>query len=379
MGILDQMIAMRTGQIAMDPMLQSQPQTPVQTAAPAQQEQGILGKLASGFSDYTGDPEKMARLAMAFNSMRIEPDQGLAAALADRAKTAQAIKLAKSSANKTAEALRAAGREDLAAQVEQNPLMAKEIYSAYLSSLKDGGLTETMQTRIQTIKALGIDPNSEEGRAILAGQNPSDVGKTEREGLGNLRKEFIGLPLVKSFSDQSQALGRIVSSATKDSPAGDLALIFNFMKMLDPGSTVREGEFANAQNAAGVPERIVNLYNNVVNGTRLNQTQRQDFVSTAYEVYSQAEQSYKSLEDQYNEIGQRVHGAKEKFLPDFRSKADLSSILNPLKAQAGIPGSTIPNYVMPSQAPQYGPNVQRIIDTMTPQQIQSELNRLKGR
>lgn len=374
MGILDQMIAMRTGQMAMDPMLQSQPQTPVQPQV--QQEQGILGKLASGFSDYTGDPEKMARLAMAFNSMRIEPDQGLAAALADRAKTAQAMKLAKSSANKTAEALRAAGREDLAAQVEQNPLMAKEIYSAYLSSLKDGGLTETMQTRIQSIKALGIDPNSEEGRAILAGQNPSDVGKTEREGLGGLRKEFIGIPLVKDFSSQSQALGRIVSSAEKDSPAADLALIFNYMKMLDPGSTVREGEFATAQNAAGVPERIVNLYNNVVNGTRLNPAQRQDFVGTAYDIYKQSEQSYDQLESQYNTLGQSIYGATEKFLPDFRSTVDVSNFLNQ-PVTGGVPGNTFTNYVMPSQVP--SPNVRKIIETMTPDQIREELARRGAR
>lgn len=55
---------------------------------------------------------------------------------------------------------------------------------------------------------------------------------------------------------------------------GDLALIFNFMKMLDPGSTVREGEFATAQNTGGVPDRIVNLYQNVLNGARLNKSQR---------------------------------------------------------------------------------------------------------
>lgn len=343
----------------------------------SQQPQGLLDRIMGGARDFTSDPSRMAKMAMAFNTMRITPDQGLASALSKRIETADAMKLANQTANKTADALRKAGREDLAAQVEQNPLMAKDIYSAYLTSLKNGGLTETMQTRLQTLKALGLDPESEQGKAILSGQNPSDVGKTEREGLGGLRKEFIGIPLVKSFSDQSQALGRIVSSAEKDSPAGDLALIFNYMKMLDPGSTVREGEFANAQNAAGVPERIVNLYNNVVNGTRLNPVQRKDFVGTAYDIYSQAEQSYGSLESQYNELGQRVYGAKEKFLPDFRSKVDMSKFLAPTNI-GGIPGGTVPNYVMPSQVPQFSPNVRQIIDTMTPEQIRAELKRMRG-
>ena len=53
-----------------------------------------------------------------------------------------------------------------------------------------------------------------------------------------------------------------------------MALIFNFMKMLDPGSTVREGEFASAQNTSGVDDKIINFYNQALKGTRLNDSQR---------------------------------------------------------------------------------------------------------
>ena len=35
--------------------------------------------------------------------------------------------------------------------------------------------------------------------------------------------------------------------------AGDMALIFSYMKMLDPNSTVREGEYATAQDAGSIP------------------------------------------------------------------------------------------------------------------------------
>jgi hypothetical protein len=55
---------------------------------------------------------------------------------------------------------------------------------------------------------------------------------------------------------------------------GDMALVFNFMKMLDPGSTVREGEFASATNTAGMDDKVRNMYNNALKGTRLNDTQR---------------------------------------------------------------------------------------------------------
>jgi hypothetical protein len=53
------------------------------------------------------------------------------------------------------------------------------------------------------------------------------------------------------------------------------------MKMLDPGSVVREGEFATAQNAAGVPDRVMNLYNRILSGERLNKDQREAFKGQA--------------------------------------------------------------------------------------------------
>jgi len=55
-------------------------------------------------------------------------------------------------------------------------------------------------------------------------------------------------------------------------------LIFNFMKMLDPGSVVRESEFATAQNAGGVDDRVRASYNKVLRGERLSKRQRGDFM-----------------------------------------------------------------------------------------------------
>ncbi|WP_204128690.1 hypothetical protein, partial [Pseudomonas ogarae] len=75
--------------------------------------------------------------------------------------------------------------------------------------------------------------------------------------------------------------GQIAQAAKTPSAQNDLALIFSYMRMLDPASVVREGEFATAQNAAGVPDQIRNAYNKAVNGERLNPEQRTGFVSSA--------------------------------------------------------------------------------------------------
>lgn len=109
----------------------------------------------------------------------------------------------------------------------------------------------------------------------------------------------------KDFPAQSDSYGRIQASVEDPSAAGDLALIFNFMKLLDPGSTVREGEFATAQNADGVSGRIRSLYNRVADGERMNEAQRKDFVERADKLFSKAEKAYKQREDKFRKIAKQ--------------------------------------------------------------------------
>jgi hypothetical protein len=144
----------------------------------------------------------------------------------------------------------------------------------------------------------------------------------DREGEATLRREFTSLPIVKSFSDQSTAYGRVMASVNDPSPAGDLALIFNFMKVLDPGSTVREGEFATAANSGGVDDRVRALYNNVTEGTRLAPTQRDDFANRATQLYSNAEQQYKGIADQYSAFASQSGYDPATMMPDFTYSGD---------------------------------------------------------
>lgn len=98
----------------------------------------------------------------------------------------------------------------------------------------------------------------------------------------------------KDFVQRGQSYGTVLAAAADPSAAGDLSLIFAYMKMLDPGSVVREGEFATAQNTAGVPDRIRNAYNKLISGERLAPNQRQDFVKQAKAIYGAS----KSRQDQ---------------------------------------------------------------------------------
>lgn len=104
----------------------------------------------------------------------------------------------------------------------------------------------------------------------------------------------------KAFMQVQDAYGRIATTAKNPSAAGDLALIFNYMKMLDPGSTVREGEFATAQNAAGIPARIRAQWNKIKNGERLTEEQRADFLKQSQNLYTDAVKGYEANRDYYS-------------------------------------------------------------------------------
>lgn len=120
-----------------------------------------------------------------------------------------------------------------------------------------------------------------EARQMGAGVIPLDK-RPETEA--KFRKEYSDQ--TKGYQEVKSAYQRILAS--EDSAVGDLSLIFGYMKMLDPGSVVREGEFATAQNAAGVPDRVMNLYNRALSGQRLNPSQRQSFKGQADKLYKTA-------------------------------------------------------------------------------------------
>jgi len=140
---------------------------------------------------------------------------------------------------------------------------------------------------------------SQEAYAKFAERRAKDAERNLKTESG-MRKEFN--TLLKDYEKVADAYGRVKAASAEPSAAGDLALIFNYMKMLDPGSTVREGEFATAQNSAGVPGRIVSYYNNILRGERLNPPQRADFLRQAEGLYATAREGAEIKADSYRDL-----------------------------------------------------------------------------
>lgn len=111
---------------------------------------------------------------------------------------------------------------------------------------------------------------------------PESLQKTADE----FRSKYGSEQAVKNFSLASgfkNQIDRFVQDVGTDqyNAADDIALIFAFMKTLDPQSAVKDTEFATAEKAGGIPERIWNLYNKVKAGEFLTDEQRRDFSKTA--------------------------------------------------------------------------------------------------
>lgn len=169
---------------------------------------------------------------------------------------------------------------------------------------KEAAKKEKPQFKLEYIKGVGaFDPNT--GK-IISGTTPEDIGQpsldpeVQFKQETTLRDKFI--PLTKDYRLIRDSYSRVKVAAKQVTGAGDLALIFNYMKILDPGSVVRETEFANAENSAGVPAKIRNTYNKLLEGIRLTPEQRTNFIEAAGALHGARLNQYKQTENVYRKL-----------------------------------------------------------------------------
>jgi hypothetical protein len=121
----------------------------------------------------------------------------------------------------------------------------------------------------------------------------------------------------KNYLTIRDAFGKVQGAAQSQTGPGDISLIFAYMKILDPGSTVREGEFATAQNAGSIPQRVQAMYNKAINGERLDPTIRNQFVEEAEKIYRQTEANQDKIRKTYGAIASRSNLDPENVVVDY--------------------------------------------------------------
>jgi hypothetical protein len=136
-----------------------------------------------------------------------------------------------------------------------------------------------------------------------------DMGAGQKgfENEANLKKMFSGEPIYKDFADMQSAYKQVQSSLKQENPIGDVAAATKIMKLLDPGSVVRESELGISMAAAGKMDRLQNYVDNWAKGTKLTPTQRQDFQNLANELYAAAGQTYNMKRNEYADFGSKYN------------------------------------------------------------------------
>jgi hypothetical protein len=210
----------------------------------------------------------------------------------------------------------------------------------------DLGLTQTQIDQAKAAKQASEAAANASGAAARranaeAEQMTAGIIPAEKrpEAEGKFRKEYSDQ--TKGYQEVKSAYGRVLAS--EDTAVGDLSLIFGYMKMLDPGSVVREGEFATAQNAAGVPERIKNIYNQVASGQRLSPSQRTAFKGQAGKLYSTAKTQEATVRSGIERIA-RGYGLNTAniFYEEAETPPTELSAPKPATPQPAVPSQAVP-------------------------------------
>lgn len=146
--------------------------------------------------------------------------------------------------------------------------------------------------------------------------------------------------LSKSFSqetkDDSAVAGSwrtLHSNAALGTPAGDIAVIYAYMKLQDPTSVVREGEFATAQNAGGIHETIRARLNQAIGAGRLTPRLRSEILGSAKATLNSRRSQFSAKQDRFTKLAKSkgidpelVIGNPYADLPGFDEPPPLSAI-----------------------------------------------------
>ncbi|MGI9484345.1 MAG: hypothetical protein ACR2RF_00365 [Geminicoccaceae bacterium] len=213
------------------------------------------------------------------------------------------------------------------------PQFDQDFVNSALSAARQAGFLEAPETF--TLQP-GEQRFDEFGKLIASREGATEAPK--KSDIASFRKEFSALS--RDFITARGGLEKVREAAKVDTGAGDVSLIFGFFKTIDPGSTIREGEFATAENTASVPDRVRNIYNRAKTGERLSPQQRADFAAASESQFQPLLNQQLERETQFTDIARRTGFDPRNVIPDFigplRPKTDTGG-------QASDQGSATPD------------------------------------
>lgn len=222
-----------------------------------------------------------------------------------------------------------------------------QLMAAQLDQMQQGVLAQQMAEK--------------QKRQLLAENKPipaSMLSPQQLEAVNKLRSEYNTQTQNLGSREILGSLNKIQNFTKNPSPAGDLGLIFEYMKVLDPKSTVREGEFALAAQTGSIPQQVVARYNKLIKGETLSAAQRDDFAKQAKTIAQAKLLQQRNVNKRYSDLSSQFEvpssmvvenfdinsgeepSSREMLIRDFmatgKSRADASSAIDNLVAKGKL-------------------------------------------
>jgi hypothetical protein len=166
---------------------------------------------------------------------------------------------------------------------------------------------DTLQWNPKTQKWEDIPGAVSRIRDIAAAKRPDVVIKPTDERLvrgqqfsneNTLRDEYTAQ--TANFRVITDAYKKIMTTA--DTGAGDMSLLYQYVKLLDPGSVVRESEFATAAASGSFGDQIQGAAQRIATGKRLTPELKAQFRNEAQNIFDQQQSSANQTAEQYRRL-----------------------------------------------------------------------------
>ena len=178
------------------------------------------------------------------------------------------------------------------------------------ASASTGNNTASAQVVTQSLNNRPIPQKLLDQAAVEKIKSTGTNENTLRDEYNTLTKDF------RVIQDAHEKIKSVAATG-----AGDMSLLYSFVKLLDPGSVVRESEFAAAAASGSFGERVQGAMQRVISGQRLPDTLRNDFIREADNLYTSQKRGTDRLTESYTGIAKRMGLNPANIIVDYASKA----------------------------------------------------------
>lgn len=184
-----------------------------------------------------------------------------------------------------------------------NPLTgAVDVASTQARTQSPDSVASVGQSNTNNLRSVGASlTNAAATREVAAATKEAGNAKRDQDTEMKLADDYRAQS--KDFKAVGDAYAQINATLDKatQSPAATLAAATKFMKLLDPGSVVRESELGMALQASGVFDRATNYYNTLAKGKVLTANQVADFKNITAQIYGAAQSQQQAIDADYTQ------------------------------------------------------------------------------